>query len=116
MLTVPSHLKILETKKSSSLNDHVHAAANDMAPIKYEQCSYYYIVDQLLVCQAILEALSLGKVQRMQSNFQMFDKKAIPGDRHLRRALKRAGKHAGIHITTGFTIIVHKPIEHHHAP
>ena len=38
LLTVPLHLKILETKKSSSLND-VCAAANHMAPIKNEQRS-----------------------------------------------------------------------------
>ena len=52
----------------------------------------------------------------MQSNFQMFEKKTIPSDRYLRRVLKKAGKHAGVDITTGFTTVVHKPVEHHHAP
>lgn len=108
---VPSHLEFLETKKSSSLND-VHATANDMAPIKYEQ----HNTNGSVVGMPSNSRNTKPKVQRTQSSFQMFDKKTIPGDRHLRRALKKAGKHAGVDITTGFTTVVHKPVEHHRAP
>ena len=95
------------TTKSSLLDD-VHAAAN-MAPITYEQRS----------SSGSIISSDYQRTQpriRMQSNFQMFEKKTIPNDRYLRRALKKAGKHAGVDITTGFTTVVHKPVEHHRPP
>ena len=101
-------LNVPETTKSTSLND-VHAAAN-MASITYEQHSSSGSVTSSDYRR------TKPRIQRTQSNFQMFEKKTIPDDRHLKRVLKKAGKQAGVDITTGFTTVVHRAVKHHHAP
>lgn len=53
--------------------------------------------------------------ERTQSDFQFLYKKMLPHDRQLRRALKKAGKNAGVDITTGFTTVVHKRVKHNKA-
>ena len=106
LLAVPSHSEI---KKFYSLND-VHAASDEMAPVTREQRS-----SSGLLPSPEYQSRKVG-IQRTQSNFEFLSKKPIPHDRQLRRVLKKAGKQAGVDITTGFTTVVHKPALHHGVP
>ena len=99
LLTVSSHSVI---KKCHSLTD-VHAA--DDGIMIHEQHGLLSSSD------------SHGSEprERTQSDFRFLYKKMMPHDRQLRRALKKAGRHAGVDITTGFTTVVHKPVKHNKA-
>ena len=102
LLTVSSLLK-----KSRSLID-VHKMDNNIIPIIGDQHSSSGLLDSLS-CEPEIR-------DRTQSDFRFLPKKMLPQEKQLRRALKKAGKHAGIDITTGFTTVVHKPVKQNHAP
>ena len=102
LLTVPSH-SIL--KKSHSLSD-VHKIDNKDILIICDQHSSSGLLDS--------QGSEHGIRDRTQSDFQFLPKKMLPQEKQLRKALKRAGRHAGIDITTGFTTVVHKPVKQNH--
>ena len=102
LLKVSSHSVI---KKYHSLTD-VHTVADSHMTHKHRSSS------GLLSSS---DSHSSEPRIRTQSDFRFLYKKMIPHDRQLRRALKKAGKHAGVDITTGFTTVVHKPVKHNKA-
>ena len=103
LLTVPSQpFHSSESKKFVSLTD-LHTAANDAVPITCEQRSSSGPV----LLSTNYQSDCNPRLHRASSNF--LSKKTLPHDKQLRRVLKKAGKYAGIDITTGFTTVVQKP-------
>ena len=110
LLTVPSQpFQSSEIRKFASLTD-IHAAASITLPITYEQRSS----SGSILSSSNYQSSCKPRVQRASSNFLY--KKMLPQDKQLRRALKKAGKYAGIDITTGFTTVVQKPAKHDRIP
>ena len=99
--TVSSHSVI---KKSLSLTD-VHEVTDNRVNMIHRQRSSSGLLSSS-------DSHSSEPRPRTQSDFRFLYKQMLPHDRQLRRALKRAGKHAGVDITTGFTTVVHKPVKH----
>lgn len=93
-----------EIKKSRSLTD-VHAAAN-IPPLMHEHRS-----SSGSVSSSYSHDQDSQPRIRTQTNFQFMYKKMIPSEKQLKRALRKAGKQAGVDITTGFTTVVHKPVK-----
>ena len=100
LLMVSSHSTI---KKCHSLTD-VHTIADNEVMIHKQRSSSGLLSSS--------DSHGSEPRERTQSDFRFLYKKMLPQDRQLRRALKRAGKHAGVDITTGFTTVVHKPVKH----
>lgn len=90
-------------KNFRSLTD-LHAAGNDMASITHERRSSSGSLSSLW-------SKSSKPAMSTESTFELLYKKNLPHDKQLRRALKKAGKQAGVDITTGFTTVVHKPVK-----
>ena len=107
LLTVPSQPS--EIRKFASLTD-LHTAASNTVPITYDQRSFSGSV----LLSTNYQSSCKPRVQRVSSNFLY--KKMLPQDKQLKRALKKAGKYAGIDITTGFTTVVPKPPKHDQIP
>ena len=107
LLTVPSQPS--EIRKFASLTD-LHTAASNTVPITYDQRSFSGSV----LLSTNYQSSCKPRVERVSSNFLY--KKMLPQDKQLKRALKKAGKYAGIDITTGFTTVVPKPPKHDQIP
>ena len=106
MLTAPSQsFQSPGIRKSASLTD-LCSAVNDLIPII--TCGQRSSSGSNL-SSAIHQSSFKPKPRLQSTSFNLLPKKTLPDDKQLKRALNKAGKYAGIDITTGFTTVVHKP-------